>query len=91
MRGNGLKIQRYRIVQSLHSIDQIGVHLWQRQQRKAKVAWQTYKVSRPNALWHMDGHHRLIRWGFVIHGIVDGYSRKVCYLNAFSISIFIFK
>ncbi|KAI5982901.1 hypothetical protein EDC04DRAFT_2616344 [Pisolithus marmoratus] len=28
---------------------------------------------RPNALWHMDGHHKLIRWGIVIHGIVDGY------------------
>lgn len=77
LRGNGLKIQRYRVIQSLHRVDQIGVHLRRRQQRKVQVSRRTYSVSRPNALWHMDGHHKLIRWGFVIHGIVDGYSRKV--------------
>lgn len=26
----------------------------------------------------MDGHHKLIRWGFVIHGIIDGYCQTVC-------------
>ncbi|KAG2134987.1 hypothetical protein BD769DRAFT_1293898, partial [Suillus cothurnatus] len=36
-----------------------------------------YKVSQPNALWHMDGHHKLIHWGIVIHGIIDGYCRTV--------------
>jgi len=36
-----------------------------------------YVSSRPNALWHLDGHHKLILWGFVIHGIVDGYCRSV--------------
>jgi hypothetical protein len=40
--------------------------------------WQ-YKVSRPNALWHMDGHHKLICWGIVIHGIIDGYCHTVSY------------
>ncbi|KAE9382610.1 hypothetical protein BT96DRAFT_778281, partial [Gymnopus androsaceus JB14] len=39
-------------------------------------------VSRPNALWHIDGHHKLIMWGFVIHGVVDGYSRIVPGLKA---------
>jgi hypothetical protein len=28
-------------------------------------------------MWHLDGHHKLIRWGIVIHGFVDGYSRLV--------------
>ncbi|KAJ7576111.1 hypothetical protein C8J56DRAFT_800666, partial [Mycena floridula] len=36
-----------------------------------------YKLSRPNALWHLDSHHKLILWGIIIHGIVDGYSRTV--------------
>ncbi|KIJ99156.1 hypothetical protein K443DRAFT_62827, partial [Laccaria amethystina LaAM-08-1] len=35
-----------------------------------------YHVPRPNSLWHIDGHHKLIVWGIVIHGIADGYSRK---------------
>ena len=34
-----------------------------------------------NSLWHLDGHHALIRWKFVIHGSIDGKSRKIVYLN----------
>ncbi len=30
---------------------------------------------------HIDGHHKLIRWRFVIHGGIDGYSRKIVYLH----------
>ena len=29
-----------------------------------------YAVSYPNALWHIDGYHKLIRWRFVIHGVL---------------------
>lgn len=31
---------------------------------------------------HLDGHHKLIRWRFVIHGAIDGYSRTVVFLHA---------
>ncbi|EJD32308.1 hypothetical protein AURDEDRAFT_22007, partial [Auricularia subglabra TFB-10046 SS5] len=37
------------------------------------AAVRVYHVTRPNKLWHCDGYHKLIRWGFVIHGFVDGY------------------
>ncbi|TFK56301.1 hypothetical protein OE88DRAFT_1622739, partial [Heliocybe sulcata] len=37
-----------------------------------------YTLSHPNYLWHIDGYHKLIRWGFVIHGMVDGFRRMVC-------------
>jgi hypothetical protein len=30
---------------------------------------------------HIDGHHKLIRWRFVIHGGIDGFSRSVVYLR----------
>ena len=36
-----------------------------------------YSVPGPNSLWHMDGHHSLITWGFVIHGIINGFSRMI--------------
>ena len=29
----------------------------------------------------MDGNHMLIRWRFVVHGCIDGYSRTVLYLK----------
>ena len=33
------------------------------------------------ALWHVDGNHKLIRWAFVIHRAIDGFSRKIMYLK----------
>ena len=41
-----------------------------------------YHVDSPNALWHLDGYHKLIRWRIVIHGAIDGYSRLIMYLRA---------
>ena len=35
----------------------------------------------PNALWHQDGNHKLIRWRLVVHGAIDGYSRLITFLN----------
>ncbi|XP_070556644.1 uncharacterized protein [Ptychodera flava] len=35
----------------------------------------------PLALWHIDGNHKLIRWRFVVHGGIDGYSRRIMYLH----------
>ena len=32
-------------------------------------------------MWHIDGHHNLITWGFVIHGCIDGFSRLICVLR----------
>ena len=34
-----------------------------------------------NSLWHIDSHHSLIRWKFVIHGCCDGFSRKIMFLK----------
>jgi hypothetical protein len=41
-----------------------------------------YSVSGPNALWHMDGNLKLKDYGIVLHGAIDGYSRRVIYLEA---------
>ena len=40
---------------------------------------QEYKPSWPNALWHVDGHHKLELWGIIIHGLTDGYDRLVSF------------
>ncbi|KXN90363.1 hypothetical protein AN958_04314, partial [Leucoagaricus sp. SymC.cos] len=58
LHGNGLRIQRYQVIESLQQVDPLGLHLH-------------------NVLWHMDRHHKLIRWGIVIYGVVDGYSQMV--------------
>jgi hypothetical protein len=69
-----LRIQKQRLRDSVERVDPVSSRLRSRQTTRRR----RYKVSRPNALWHLDGHHKLIRWGIVIHGLVDGYCRTVC-------------
>ena len=45
------------------------------------ITRRVYSVRRPNSLWHIDGLHCLIRWRFVIHGGIDGFSRLIVYLS----------
>ena len=72
---HSLRIQRQRVVDSINRIDKLGQGLRQRVGKKRLP--RKYTVPRPNALWHIDGHHKLIAWGIVIHGVADGYTRKV--------------
>ncbi|KAL0563200.1 hypothetical protein V5O48_018875 [Marasmius crinis-equi] len=41
------------------------------------IARKPYHVTRPDALWHIDAHCKLILWGFIIHGIVNEYSHTI--------------
>ena len=71
---HGIRVQQKRIWRSLRRVDRLG----QRLRQCRTIQRRVYHVARSNALWHVDRHHKLIRWGFVIHGIVDGYCRMVC-------------
>ncbi|KAL0056669.1 hypothetical protein AAF712_016725 [Marasmius tenuissimus] len=75
---HGLRVQRHQVLGSIARVDGLGVIL----RRNQGIRRRKYKVSRPNALWHIDGHHKLILWGFVVHGIVDGYGRDVVAIRA---------
>ena len=76
-RSLGLHIQRRRIRSSLNRVDPQHTALrW-----GALVSRRKYFVPWPNSLWHIDGHHSLIRWKFVIHGCCDGKSRKIMFLR----------
>ena len=86
LREQGIYIQRQRVWQSLHRVDRLNWHLRQGNQ---VIQRRRYKVKRANALWHVDGHHKLIRWGFVIHGFIDGYCRTVCMLVHWNYSAWI--
>ncbi|KAJ3714400.1 hypothetical protein C8R42DRAFT_567377, partial [Lentinula raphanica] len=61
-------VQRRRVIESLQRVDRLGRVI----RHRRLIERQPYKVSRPNALWHIDGHHKLIFWGIVIHACVDG-------------------
>lgn len=80
LRSDGIVVQRERVRQSLRRIDPAGS-----QRRLARALHRrVYSVPSPNALWHIDGNHKLVRWRFVIHGGIDGFSRLVVFLHAAS-------
>jgi len=77
LRSLGLKVQRSRVRESITRLDP----------KNTAIRWgvvvlrRKYYVPWPNSLWHLDGHHSLIRWGFVIHGCIDGFSRRIMFLH----------
>lgn len=77
LRSQGFRIQRSRIRDSVKRVNPIAPVLRQ----TLTIQRREYEVPRPNALWHLDGHHKLIKYGIVIHGVVDGYSRYVRQLH----------
>ncbi|CAI5692486.1 unnamed protein product [Oreochromis niloticus] len=80
LRSRGLRVQRWRVRQSLQEVDPIGRAF----RRRHAIRRRIYSVQAPNHLWHFDGNHKLIRWRLVLHGCVDGFSRTIIYLRCLS-------
>ncbi|TFY80937.1 hypothetical protein EWM64_g3074 [Hericium alpestre] len=72
------RVPRSRICGSMRRVDALGQAL----RHNGMIQRRRYEVPRPNHLWHCDGHHKLIKWGIVIHGFIDGYCRTVTGLRA---------
>lgn len=69
--GKGLKVQRMRIRDSIHRVDNEGVNL----RKKGRLHRRVYNMKGPNELWHIDTNHKLVRWFFITIGVIDGFSR----------------
>ncbi len=80
LKSNGIVLQRERVRQSLHRVDPTGIET----RLRRRLHRRSYQVSSPNALWHIDGYHKLVRWRMIVHGGIDGYSRVPVYLKVAS-------
>ncbi|KAJ3723248.1 hypothetical protein C8R42DRAFT_665702, partial [Lentinula raphanica] len=49
---HGVRVQRRRVIESLQRVDRLGRVI----RHRRLIERQPYKVSRPNALWHIDGY-----------------------------------
>jgi len=74
---HGIWIQKRRVTASIAWVDGLGQVLCQCR----TIRHPKYCVSRTNYLWHVDGHHKLILWGIVLHGFADGCDQTVCVNN----------
>ena len=63
---------------SLLRVDPEGVA----ERRRTHLRHRVYDNPGPNYVWHIDGNHKLVRWGFLIHVAVDGFSRLATFAEA---------
>ena len=47
---------------------------------------RNYSTKGPNYLWHIDGYDKIKLFRFCVHGAIDGYSRKILWLEVSSSS-----
>ena len=75
LRSRGLFVQRSRLRGSLRRVDATGLE----DRRIHTIQRRNYYVPSPNYVWHIDGTHKLIRWKFVTHAAIDGFSRLITF------------
>lgn len=73
----GLAADRETVRVVLKALDPEGVA--RRSQRR--LVRRKYQANGPNFLWHIDGYDKLKPFGFCIHGAIDGYSRRIMWLE----------
>ena len=74
----GIIVPRARLRAALHRVDPVGI----KARALRTVRRRVYSVDHPNSVWHLDSNHKLIRWRLIVHGAIDGLSRKILYLIA---------
>ncbi|KAL2091682.1 hypothetical protein ACEWY4_013945 [Coilia grayii] len=52
--------------------------------RALRLSRRQYRNKGPNALWHMDGYDKLKPYGIAISGCIDGFSRYIVWMEAYT-------
>ncbi|CAC5359736.1 unnamed protein product [Mytilus coruscus] len=73
----GFVIPRKSVMELLRMIDPDGVA----KRRKRRLIGRRYTTPGPNFVWHIDGYDKLKPFGFPIHGAIDGFSRRIMWLE----------
>ena len=71
LRGKDVTVQRCRLRESLHRVDEDGIL----HRSRGRLHRRVYNVKGANHLWHIDTNHKLVRWHMVVFGAIDGFSR----------------
>lgn len=72
-----IQAKQVTVMKLMRLIDPEGV----RSRSKYRLRRRKYLVPGPNYIWHVDGYDKLKRFGFAIHGCIDGFSRHVLWLK----------
>lgn len=78
----GLVVSQSTVRVLLKILDPRGVQLRSRRRLRRRL----YRNPGPNFLWHVDSYDKLKPYGVCINGAVDGFSRMIIWLHAYSTS-----
>lgn len=79
-RENGLRVRKEDVRIVLRELDYNGV--CRRQARRLQR--RSYFSKGPNFIWHIDSYDKLKPYGICINGCIDGFARKMIWLNAYT-------
>ena len=72
----GYVVKRNTVMEMVRDVDPQGV-----QERKRHRLRRRYFAPGPDFVWHLDGYDKLKPFGFSIHGCIDGFSRRILWLE----------
>ncbi|XP_041834069.1 uncharacterized protein LOC121635073 [Melanotaenia boesemani] len=81
-RQHGLCVRKEDVRLVLKELDPSGVS--RRQARRLRR--RNYFSKGPNFIWHVDSYDKLKPYGLCINGSIDGFSRKIIWLNVYTTS-----
>lgn len=73
----GFTVDRESVHLILQSLDPDGVE----QCSRRRLRRRQYRSKGPNYIWHIDGYDKLKPYRFCVHGAIDGYSRRIMWLE----------
>ena len=74
---NGLIVRKEHVRAILSALDPVGTEI----RRSRRLHRRTYFSKGPNFIWHMDSYDKLRPYGLCINGCIDGFYRKLIWLN----------
>jgi len=74
----GLRATRQRIRSLVRATDEDNVAFGS-DRRNRRIIRREYRSYGPNFVWHLDGWHKLNPYSIVVHGCVDGLSKKIIF------------
>ena len=73
----GIRVPREMLHAAIHRVD----HENTVQRQTSVISRRIYSTPYPNAVWHLDGKHKMVHWCLIIHAAVDGFSRCITYIK----------
>ena len=76
-RSYGIRVKTDHVMRLMRELDPQGVLI----RRNRRLNRRAYSSPGANHCWHVDGYDKLKPYGLAIHGCIDGFSRKIMWLN----------